>query len=104
MLQHDHKRIGPDKDFLRKIVIIFLPINLNMCCDCSKEPPDWDGSFGYPQHMFWLSYKKNNYHYVLFSWGTWIIYNTGGKPRNYQEIVLTYFCSQATSGTRSGSF
>ena len=29
---------------------------------------------------------------------------TGGKPRNYHEIVLTYFCSQATSGTRRGSF
>ena len=28
----------------------------------------------------------------------------GGKPRNYHEIVLTYFCSQATSGTRRGSF
>ena len=29
---------------------------------------------------------------------------TGGKPRNYHEIVLTLFCSQATSGTRRGSF
>ena len=29
---------------------------------------------------------------------------TGGKPRNYHEIVLTYFFSQATSGTRRGSF
>ena len=31
-------------------------------------------------------------------------YTTGGKPRNYHEIVITYFCSQATSGTRRGSF
>ena len=30
--------------------------------------------------------------------------NTGGKPRNYHEIVLTQICSQATSGTRRGSF
>ena len=29
---------------------------------------------------------------------------TGGKPRNYHEIVLTQICSQATSGTRRGSF
>ena len=29
---------------------------------------------------------------------------TGGKPRNYHEIVLTQFCSQATSGKRLGSF
>ena len=21
---------------------------------CSKEPSHWDGSFEYPQHMFWL--------------------------------------------------
>ena len=34
--------IDPDKDINeRKIVIIFLPINLNMC-------------FEYPQHMFWM--------------------------------------------------
>ena len=31
-------------------------------------------------------------------------YNTGGKLRHYHEIVLTLFCSQATSGTRRGSF
>ena len=29
---------------------------------------------------------------------------TGGKLRNHHEIVLTQFCSQATSGTRRGSF
>ena len=28
---------------------------------------------------------------------------TGGKPRNYHEIALTLFCSQATSGTHRGS-
>ena len=33
-----------------------------------------------------------------------ISYFTGGKPRNYHEIVLTQICSQATSGTRRGSF
>ena len=35
----DHSIIGPDKDILlRKILIIFLLINLNMCFGCSKEP------------------------------------------------------------------
>ena len=29
---------------------------------------------------------------------------TGGKPRNYHEIVLTQFCSQAASGTRCCSW
>ena len=48
------------KNNLRKIVIIFLSISLNMCFGCSKELSHWDGSFEYPQHMFWLRNKKNN--------------------------------------------
>ena len=31
-----------------------------MCFGCSKEPSHWDGSFEYPQHMFWLRNKKSN--------------------------------------------
>ena len=38
--------------FLRKIVVILLSINFNMCFGCSKEPSHRDGSFEYPQHMF----------------------------------------------------
>ena len=31
--------IGPDKEILfARILVIFLPINLNMCFGCSKEP------------------------------------------------------------------
>ena len=45
-------------NFPRKIVNIFLPINFNICFGCSKEPSHWDGSFKYPQHMFWLRNKK----------------------------------------------
>ena len=41
---------------MRIIVIIFLPINLNMCFGCSKELSH--GSFEYTQHMFWLRNKK----------------------------------------------
>ena len=40
------------KNNLRKIVIIFLSISLNMCFGCSKELSHQDGSFEYPQHMF----------------------------------------------------
>ena len=44
--------IGPDnKRFEHKIVIIFLPINLNMCC-------------GYPKEIF--INKKDNYFQLLF--------------------------------------
>ena len=28
---------------------------------CSKEPSQWDGSFEYPQHTFWLRNKKVKY-------------------------------------------
>ena len=41
-------------NLLAKIVIIFLPISLNMCFGCSKEPSHRDYSFEYPQHMFLL--------------------------------------------------
>ena len=38
-----------------------------MCFRCSKEPPHWDGSFEYPQHMFWLRNKKIIFSYTLLS-------------------------------------
>ena len=38
----------------------YLPISFNICFGCSKEPSHWDGSFEYPQHMFWLRNKKIN--------------------------------------------
>ena len=56
--------ICPEKETERYIVIIFLPIILNMCFGCSKEPSHPDGSFDYPQHMFWLRNKKNNFHFL----------------------------------------
>ena len=45
---------------LLKIAINFLSVSLNMCFGCSKELSHRDGSFEYPQHMFWLRNKKNN--------------------------------------------
>ena len=40
---------------------IFLSINFYICFGCSKEPSHRDGSFEYPQHMFWFGNKKNNF-------------------------------------------
>ena len=53
--------IGLDKPtfFEHKIVNIFLPISFKICFVCSKEPPQWDGSFEYPQHMFLVETKEN---------------------------------------------
>ena len=49
--------VGLDKQtFECKIVNIFLLISLT-CFRCSKEPSHRDGSFEYPQHMFWLRNK-----------------------------------------------
>ena len=54
-----------------------------MCFGCSKEPSHRDGSFEYPQHMFWLRNNKNNFSYTLLSGGLkmcllWIITEGGG--------------------------
>ena len=40
-----------------------------MCFGCSKEPSHRDGSFEYPQHMFWLRNKKNNIQLHTLIWG-----------------------------------
>ena len=53
-------------------------------------------------HVHWLfSFKQLN---LPISIKIPVTICTGGKPRNYHEIVLTQICSQATSGTRRGSF
>ena len=44
--------------FELKIVNIFLPVRFNICFGCSKELSQWDSSFEYIQHMFWLRDKK----------------------------------------------
>ena len=39
-----------------------------MCFGCSKEPSHRDGSFEYPQHMFWLRKKNSVTHFYLGAW------------------------------------
>ena len=75
--------IGPVKQKKkRKIVIIFLPTSLNMCFGCSKVPSHRDGSFEYPQHMFWLRNKKKKLLRTLI-WGP------GISRRNENELKMT---------------
>ena len=50
------------------MLIIFLSISINMCFGCSKEPSHWDGSFEYPQHMFWMRNKENNFPIHTLIW------------------------------------
>ena len=40
-----------------------------MCVGCSKEQSHRDGSFEYPQHMFWLRNKENNFQLHTLIWG-----------------------------------
>ena len=49
-------------------MVIFLPISLNICFGCSKEPSHQDGSFEYPQHVLWLRNKKNNFQILSLIW------------------------------------
>ena len=46
--------IGPVKQtFMRKVAIIFLAIDLNICFGCKRTV-----SLRHSQHMFWLRNKK----------------------------------------------
>ena len=63
----DHRPVK--QKYLHKIVIMFLSISLNTCFGCSKEPSNRDGSFEYPQDMFWLRNKKNNFQLRTLIWG-----------------------------------
>ena len=53
--------IGPVKQKNRKIAIIFLTYQFKHVFGCSKEPSNRGGPSEYPQHMFWLRKKKNNF-------------------------------------------
>ena len=64
-----HRSDQLSKIFVRKILIIFLPCNLNICFGCSKESSHEDGSYEYQQHIFWLRNKKNNFQVRTLTWG-----------------------------------
>ena len=70
------------KNNLRKIAIIFFSISLNMCFGCSKEPSHRDGSFEYPQHMFWMGNKDNGF----------TICTLIGRPVYYRTHEAEYLC------------
>ena len=58
-----------------------------MCFGCSKEPSHRDGSFEYPQHMFWLRNKKNNFHLRTLIWGPVILFNNVQIIQNYLSYI-----------------
>ena len=77
------------KNNLRKIVIIFLTISLNMCFGCSKEPSHRDGSFEYPQHIFWLRNKKIKFSLRTKTTPTGAnIISARVNPRRYGQVFI----------------
>ena len=76
------------KHFQRKIVNIFLSISFNICFGCSKEPSQWDSSFEYLQHMFWLRNKKINFDYALLSGGLYLLAIIGAILSKGEEISV----------------
>ena len=60
---------------------------------CSNESSHRDGSFEYPQHMFWSRNKKNIFNYALLSQGLSAVcalpgFTTGKK--NIHRIIEEY--------------
>ena len=72
------------KNYQRKIVNIFLSIHFNICFGFSKEPSQWDGSFEYPQHMFWLRNKKINF------WLHTLIRRSGWSLISSQTLLILF--------------
>ena len=61
--------IGPVKQFYKRTIAnIFLSISSILCFGCSKEPSHRDGSFEYPQHMFWMRNKENRFPICTLIW------------------------------------
>ena len=56
-----------------------------MCFGCSKELSHRDGSFEYPQHMFWLTNKKNDFLLHTLIWGPVKFYSL-----TYRSILINF--------------
>ena len=63
-IQHEKgasTKVQVSNHFGANIAIIFLTIGQSICFRHSKEPAHGDGAFEYPQHMFWMKNKKENF-------------------------------------------
>ena len=62
-----------------------------MSFGCLKEPSHRDGSFEYPQHMFLLRNKKNNFQprTLIGGYGYLVRPNLSGIPSEFQRVCTT---------------
>ena len=56
---------------------------------CSKALSHRDGSLEYPQHMFWLRNKKNNFQLRTLIWGPDV--TAGQLNANYGPKLMSEF-------------
>ena len=61
-----------------------------MCFWCSKEPSHRDGSFEYPQHMFWLRNKKKKFQIRTLIWGPVTLFFSGQIIKSYEISNLVF--------------
>ena len=80
-----HKYTSDHRFRKTKILSVNLLINFNIWFWCSKEPSHWDGSFEYPQHMFWLGNKKLIFWYALLTKSL--------RHMALQNIILARMCT-----------
>ena len=67
---------------------------------CSKEPSHRDGSFEYPQNMFWLRNKKINFQLRNLIWGPVVKFRTlCFKKCGLSGLELTKYLSMVTGKT-----
>ena len=66
-----------------------------MCLGCSKEPSHRDGSFEYPQHMFWLRNKKIIFQKCLLAGGLYSVTSIALGKGGIQFAFFSY-CSTKT--------
>ena len=88
-----------------KIAIIFLFISLNMCFGSSKEPSHRDSSFEYPQHMFWLRNKKNDFQLRILIWRSASNMSVSGFAfilTNFTRLFFSRLVGQVTHGAKNG--
>ena len=95
--------IGFDKqNNQRKIVSIFYPY-FSIYLGCSKEPPNLDESYKYPQYMFWLRNKKKCFCYALLTKGM-----LASSRFCYNQIIILYpqlvICSCDTETSEKNNF
>ena len=73
-----------------------------MCFGCPKEPSHQDRSLEYPQHMFWLRNKKNNFQLHTLIWGPEL--SSGARVLNFDQSIhphLKFICASSKGSSET---